>query len=226
MALIPAGSYSIGVDVGPANARPAHRVRLTSFGLDKREVTVADFRAFSVATNAPTPWTGETPADEHDHPVTGVYWAEAASYCLWRHPGGGRLPAEEEWEAAARGVAGWPYPWGYDFVAGYANTLSANRPGPLPAGSFSGGATSAGIQNLIGNVWEWTSSQYHAYPGATPFVDSMQQFRVVRGGAFNTPDSIATALVRGYNRPIAPRDQLAATGFRCAMNARRDTSTK
>jgi formylglycine-generating enzyme required for sulfatase activity len=54
----------------------------------------------------------------------------------------------------------------------------------------------------------------------------MQQFRVIRGGAFNTPDSIATALVRGYNRPITLRDQLALTGFRCAMNARQDSSAK
>jgi len=226
MALIPAGSYSIGVDVGPANVWPAHRVRMNAFGLDKREATVADFRAFTVATNAPTPWTEEPAANDHDRPVTGVYWSEASSFCLWRHPRGGRLPTEEEWEAAARGVAGWPYPWGYEFVVGNANTLSANRSGPVPTGIFAHGATEAGVQDLIGNVWEWTSSLYHAYRGATPFADSMQQFRIVRGGAFNTPDSLATSLVRGYNRPIAPRNQLALTGFRCAMNAQRDTSPK
>jgi formylglycine-generating enzyme required for sulfatase activity len=226
MALIPAGYYSIGVDVGAANVRPAHRVRLAAFGLDKREATVADFRAFAVATNARTPWTEEPPANDHNGPVTGVNWSDASSFCLWRHPRGGRLPTEEEWEAAARGVAGWPYPWGFDFVVGNANTLSANRAGPVPTGSFPNGATPAGVQDLIGNVWEWTSSLYHAYPRATPFADSMQQFRVVRGGAFSTPDSIATALVRGYNRPIAPRDQLALTGFRCAMNARQDTAAK
>ena len=225
MALIPAGYYSIGVDVGAANVRPAHRVRLAAFGLDKREATVADFRAFAVATNARTPWTEEPPANDHDGPVTGVNWSDASSFCLWRHPRGGRLPTEEEWEAAARGVAGWPYPWGFDFVVGNANTLSANRAGPVPTGSFSSGATAAGVQDLIGNVWEWTSSLYHAYHGATPFADSMHQFRVIRGGAFNTPDSIATALVRGYSRPIASRDQLALTGFRCAMNAQ-DTTAK
>ena len=70
MALIPAGYYSIGVDVGAANVRPAHRVRLAAFGLEKREATVADFRAFAVATHAPTPWAGEPPANNHDHPVT------------------------------------------------------------------------------------------------------------------------------------------------------------
>jgi len=227
MALIPAGYYSIGVDVGAANVRPAHRVRLAAFGLEKREATVADFRAFAVATHAATPWAGEPPANNHDHPVTGVYWSEAANYCAWRHPRGGRLPTEEEWEAAARGVAGWPYPWGYEFVVGRANTLSANRSGPVAAGGFQNGATSAGVQDLIGNVWEWTSSPYHAYPGATAFADSMeQQFRVVRGGAFNTPDSIATGLVRGFNRLSASRDELALTGFRCAMTARQDSTTK
>jgi iron(II)-dependent oxidoreductase len=94
------------------------------------------------------------------------------------------------------------------------------------AGTFPSGATPDGIQDLIGNVWEWTSSPYRAYPGATAFADSMQQFRVIRGGAFNTPDSIATASVRGYNRPAAPRDQLALTGFRCAMAARPAAASK
>jgi len=97
----------------------------------------------------------------------------------------------------------------------------------VAAGGFQNGATSAGVQDLIGNVWEWTSSPYHAYPGATAFADSMEQkFRVVRGGAFNTPDSIATGLVRGFNRLSASRDELALTGFRCAMTARQDSTTK
>jgi len=93
-------------------------------------------------------------------------------------------------------------------------------------GTFALGASPEGIEDLIGNVWEWTSSAYHAYPGGRAFADSMQQFRVIRGGAFSTPDSIATSSVRGYNRPVAPRDQLALTGFRCAMSVRAAASAK
>jgi serine/threonine-protein kinase len=224
MVLIPAAEYSVGLDAGPSNARPAHRVHLDAFGLDRREASIADFREFSIATNAPTPWNGAV--TDADVPVTGVQWAEAASYCAWKHPGVGRLPSEEEWEAAARGTAGRRYPWGDSAPSQHANTLSANRSGPVHAGNFPSGATPDGVQDLIGNVWEWTSSPYRGYPGATAFADSMQQFRVIRGGAFNTPDSIATASVRGYNRPAAPRDQLALTGFRCAMAARPTASSK
>jgi iron(II)-dependent oxidoreductase len=73
------------------------------------------------------------------------------------------------------------------------------------------------VLDLIGNVWEWTSSVLEAYPGGPALPDSMRQFKVIRGGAFNTPIAFATSWHRGWGRPATSPDELEFTGFRCAM---------
>ena len=148
-------------------------------------------------------------------------YAEAASYCAWAHPPDGRLPTEEEWEAAARGKSARRFPWGDAWSSAAANTLSARRSGPQPVGSSPAGATPEGVRDLVGNVWEWTMTPMAAYPGglALPHIQPSQYY-VIRGGAFNTPDSAASPTLRGYAPPAADRSTLDKTGFRCAMPAR------
>lgn len=102
MTAIPGGSYTVGRDAGPALARPAHTVELTPFGIDRREVTAGDYAEFVETGRVPPPWTARP---DSLIPVTSVTYAEASSYCAWRHPPDGRLPTEAEWEAAARGRA-------------------------------------------------------------------------------------------------------------------------
>jgi formylglycine-generating enzyme required for sulfatase activity/tRNA A-37 threonylcarbamoyl transferase component Bud32 len=216
MVVIPAGTYSIGSDTGPSLSRPAHRVTLDAFGIDRREVTVAQYAAYAAATRAPLPWTTKPAADL---PVTGVLWAEAMNYCVWKHPPQGRLPTEAEWEAAARGAAGRAYPWGDRWNPAAANTRSSRRAAAAPVGSFPYGATPEGVQDLIGNVWEWTRTPMGAYPGGTP-VPQYSQYYVIRGGAYNTPDETASAIYRGFVPPAASRADLQFTGFRCAMPLR------
>ena len=92
------------------------------------------------------------------------------------------------------------YPWGSQPKPGAAYTASFKRSSPVPVGSFANGATPSGIVDMIGNVWEWTYSPMRAYPGGTALPDSLGNYRVIRGGAFNTPDEIATAWLRGYSR--------------------------
>jgi formylglycine-generating enzyme required for sulfatase activity/tRNA A-37 threonylcarbamoyl transferase component Bud32 len=216
--VIPGGAYTIGRDAGPAFSRPAHQVTLDSFGIDKTEVTVGQYRRFVAQTRAPVPWTAE-PADTL-MPVTGLTWAEAAAFCSWKHGAGGRLPSEEEWEAAARGPEARLYPWGDAWEASAANTASQRQRGPLPVGSLPRGNTASGLVDIVGNVWEWTSSRMVAYPGGTAPPDGSRYY-VIRGGAFNTPDSLATATTRGY-LPHAESDRstYAGTGFRCAAPVR------
>jgi formylglycine-generating enzyme required for sulfatase activity len=222
MALIPDGEYLIGFDGrGPnTSSRPAHRVALGAFGLDRIEVTVGAYKAYVDSLKARAPWVPDA-MPQLDVPVTRVTYEEATSYCRWRHPGGGRLPTEEEWEAAARGKNGRSFPWGDDPVTGRANVESSRRTAAAVGGAFGGGATPEGIQDLIGNVWEWTSSPMRAYPNGPAMSDTMALYRVIRGGAFNTADAIATPWWRQPYPLRATPEDLDKTGFRCAMDARK-----
>jgi serine/threonine protein kinase len=212
MILIAAGSYTIGSDTGPAIARPARAVQLSAFGIERTEVTVASFSSYLQARGLPAPWSS---MPDSTLPVTGVLYAEAVNYCTWRHPQGGRLPREEEWEAAARGGQGRNYPWGNAWNANAANA-GARRQGPAPVGSYPEGRTPEGVDDLIGNVWEWTASAYRPY-GDTMSPTSLY---VIRGGGFNALDRVSTATFRGGMPAVTPRENLAATGFRCVMPAR------
>src|SRR5216117_3225675 len=115
-ALVPAGRYP----VSGAPWREASTVRLGSFYIDSTEVTVGAYRRYLDSTLGMPPWTGRPP---ERWPATGVFWVEAVAYCAWRQPGG-RLPTEDEWEAAARGPEGLRYPWGDKWVRGFANADS------------------------------------------------------------------------------------------------------
>ncbi|HVM43869.1 MAG TPA: SUMF1/EgtB/PvdO family nonheme iron enzyme, partial [Gemmatimonadales bacterium] len=215
MVAIAGGSYVIGRGDGPAWVRPAHAVVLAPFDIERTEVTVGAYRRFTVATLTQPPW--KTLPDSL-LPVTGVMWAEATAYCAWKYPGG-RLPSEEEWEAAARGADARRYPWGAAWSAAAANTQGARRGGLVPVGSYPAGNSPLGLEDLIGNVWEWTRSPAVAYPGGAAPPRSAGMY-VIRGGAYNTPDSIADATWRGREPATGlTRDALAATGFRCVLPA-------
>ena len=215
MVAIAAGDYVIGADAGDESARPRHTEHVAAFRIGRTEVTVGDYQQFIAATQAPSPWSsGARPAARL--PVTRVPWGDAQNYCAWKYPSGGRLPTEIEWEATARGRSGRTYPYGNAAASAAANTASARRAGPAPVGSFTRGATPEGVQDMSGNVWEWTSSPMHQYPGGRALPDSLQRFRVIRGGAFDTNDSVANAWHRGYLAENAGSAALPNTGFRCA----------
>jgi formylglycine-generating enzyme required for sulfatase activity/tRNA A-37 threonylcarbamoyl transferase component Bud32 len=218
MAAIPGGSYTVGRDAGPALARPAHTVELAPFGIDRREVTVGDYADFVATGRVPPPWITRP---DSLIPVTGVTYAEASSYCAWRHAPDGRLPTEAEWEATARGRTARRFPWGEQWKPDAANTLSAGRAGPVAVGTMANGASPEGVVDLVGNVWEWTATPIAPYPGGAPIPNVQpSQYYVIRGGAFDTPDSTASPTMRGYAPPAADRSALDKTGFRCVMPVR------
>ncbi len=212
MVLVPGGRFIIGADDGPQWSRPAHSLTLDSFALDRTEVTTAAYARYVAATGSPAPWT-QKPDDSL--PVTGVSWSEAQAFCGWRLAGG-RLPTEAEWEAAARGSEGRKYPWGAASNPGAVVVGQTQGGGPAPVGSRPAGATPTGFQDLIGNVWEWTGSPMTPYPGGEAAPRSSGTY-VIRGGAYDTPESLADATYRGYMPPAADRQNLRATGFRCAV---------
>lgn len=158
-----------------------------------------------------------------DEPVVHVCAHEADAYARFA---GARLPTEAEWEKAARHdparETSRRYPWGdADPTAAHAN-LGQRHLGPAPVGAYPAGASALGVEQLMGDVWEWTSSGWHPYPGfeVFPYAEYSQVFfggdyRVLRGGSFGTDPSAVRATFRNWDLPI--RRQIFA-GLRLAWD--------
>lgn len=215
MILIPSGTYRVGSeDPADSIANPARAVELTAFEIDSLEVTVGEYGRFADSSGVPTPWSG-VPTNPR-LPVTRVLWSEAAAYCASRRPEG-RLPTDDEWEAAARGLESRVTPWIGVLAAPRANIGGAQR-APASVGSFPAGRTPEGIHDLIGNVWEWTSSRPRGSPTPSLGGSVADTMRTIRGGAFNSSAALATVWRSVPYSTRAARDDLAATGFRCVSS--------
>jgi gamma-glutamyl hercynylcysteine S-oxide synthase len=156
-------------------------------------------------------------------PVQHVCWFEADAYARWA---GKRLPTEAEWEKAAT----WDpaqgkqrYPWGDGDPGPEHANLGQRRFRPAAAGSFADGESVYGCRQLIGDVWEWTASDFLPYPGfeAFPYREYSEVFfgsehKVLRGGSWATHPLVVRATFRNWDYPI--RRQIFA-GFRCARDA-------
>ncbi len=220
MVEVPAGAFTIGSDEGDPEDGPAHEVDLPAFEIDKFEVTNADFAAFAEANGYKTvseekgysSWRDEWGEGEDNHPVVRVNWDDAAAYCAWL---GKRLPTEAEWEKAARGDDGRAFPWGDDWNPDNVNAKEAGLRGPAAGGSFGAGASPYGVEDMAGNVWEWTADWYQAYPGnSSPDDYYGEKFRVTRGGGWFDEEPQLTT----FNRNAADPQKTANNdlGFRCA----------
>ncbi len=158
-----------------------------------------------------------------DEPVIHVCFHEAEAYARWA---GKRLPTEFEWEVAAcwDPKAGQPriYPWGdAEPTASHAN-LDQHAYGPAAVGSYPDGASAFGCEQTVGDVWEWTSSDFLPYPGfvAFPYPEYSEvffgpEYKVLRGASWAARPSVARATFRNWDYPI--RRQIFA-GFRCAKD--------
>jgi iron(II)-dependent oxidoreductase len=245
--LIPRGEYELGTDTDPwayDNERPAHTVDLAPYRIDTTAVTNAAYQRFVEAGgyDDPAHWTdagwawrtqAELVAPQHwsrdadgcwirrrfgrtepippTEPVQHVCWYEADAYARWS---GARLPTEVEWEVAAQGT---PHAGADLWREGPRRFAPAPVDAPHPA------VSAHGVHGMLGGVWEWTASDFLAYPGfrAFPYREYSEVFfgpdyKVLRGGSWATHPAAVRTTFRNWDFPI--RRQIFA-GFRCARAA-------
>ena len=154
-----------------------------------------------------------------DEPVCHVSFYEASAYCKWAKK---RLPTEAEWEKAAlwddENKIKMEFPWGNEKpTQQHANLLESNIWNCSKVGSYENGKSSYGCYQMIGDVWEWTSSEFTGYPGFKSGFDEYNDKwftnqKVLRGGSFGTPSKS----IRGSYRNFFRLDERwLISGFRC-----------
>jgi len=228
MVLIPGGMFTMGY---PAATGTTHGVRLTSFCIDRTEVTVAAYARCVAAGECSLADSGFSSwgiAGQETHPINGATWVQATAYCAWAGLDGGarRLPTEAQWEFAARGTDGRLYPWGNQdpTYAEAPQRLCWNRGGlsgsTCPVGMFA--PTPIGLFDMAGNEEEWVSDCFAAYGPTTPtYVDNptgpmCSDMRVIRGGWWGSTAAIrVSAAFRGGRLPTYNSH---SAGFRCARD--------
>jgi gamma-glutamyl hercynylcysteine S-oxide synthase len=224
MVAVEGGEVEIG-DAGEGfaydNERRRHPVLVESFLIDRTPVANGAYAEFLEATGGEPPlywerdgaggWIstamGRGEPVNPVHPVIHVSWHQASAFARWA---GKRLPTEQEWEAACEGA---------DPARANLDQLGF---GTAPAGAYSDRPSGCGAVQMLGDVWEWTASDFVAYPGfeAFPYREYSEVFfgddyKVLRGGAWATRRDVVRPSFRNWDLP--ERRQLFA-GFRCAKD--------
>lgn len=215
-AVIGGGTFMMGRDTGSPEETPAHPVTVQPFMMDRTEVSNTDYAEFVAATKhaAPSHWIDNRPAfGQEQWPVVNVSYDDAVAFAAWRSKRDGvtyRLPTEEEWEYAARnGQRGDLYPWGPDWREGLAVLKEAT---PAAVGSRPAGANEWGVADLMGNVWEWTSSKVSVYPGNTTVIPSSKQDLItIRGGCYVSDPAVVSGCLREF---VPSSTKTTLLGFR------------
>ena len=216
---IPGGVFQMGRNDSLPTEAPAHQVTINPFSMDKNEVTNAEYARFVKEANhaPPQQWGSITvPVGQELLPVSNVSYEDAVAFAEWRSKRDGvtyRLPTEEEWEYAARnGDKDNLYPWGNAWAPGRAATQEAGVGKEQPVGTYPQGGNSWGVQDLIGNVWEWTSSKASLYPGSPLKLPDVQKgWIVARGGSYSSQANKVSATMRDW---FAPNYKNPVLGFR------------
>jgi formylglycine-generating enzyme required for sulfatase activity len=233
------GPFQMGSPFGHTDECPARLVTLDQFRIDRTEVTWEQYDECVAAEGCTAPpeycrtWAeGLTSPTINDLPVTCVDWSQAREFCAHR---GGRLPSEAEWEKAARGTDGAPWPWGwakptcssanFRFVSWYCAA------GVVATDSYRN-ASAFGAVDMVGNAWEWVEDYYDAEwyqsaPDENP-AGPTENCRsavgaepdacvnhILRGGAYNVTEFNTRSSARTATSPERIDNNI---GFRCAYD--------
>ncbi len=244
MVKIPAGDFEMGNGAIAAldNERPIHQVHVETYWIDQYPVTCNQYRLFMQANGYQTAaywsvegwqwlqqhpvtqpfyWSDDAACDRH--PVCGVSGYEAEAYANFV---GKRLPTEAEWEKAAawKSAAQRPFsfPWGDADPSSRLCNYGHGVGQTTPVDAYPQGVSPAGCYDMLGNVWEWTSSWFKGYPGFThyPYRGYSQvyfddQHRALRGGSWATRSQ---ALRNTFRNWYYPQVREIFAGFRCAQD--------
>ncbi|MDB5216039.1 MAG: hypothetical protein JWO86_3966 [Myxococcaceae bacterium] len=234
------------------NEKWAHRVEIDTFQIARAPVTNEDFAAFvadkgyerrdlwsdegwrwrtGAGASHPVYWHprgGSFDVRRYDRivappphqPVSHVCWYEADAYCRWAKR---RLPSEAEWELAASTKEKRRFPWGDEAPSPAVANLDGAAGGPVDVAALAAGDSAYGCRQMIGNVWEWTASDFAPYPGFVidPYAEYSAPWfasphKVLRGGCWATRARLLRNTWRNFYPPHR-RDVLA--GFRtCALS--------
>lgn len=221
------------------NERNAHVVDLPAFRIGRVPVTNAEWQQFvddggyrqqrwwsdrgwahrqQAGLTAPQFWNldgtrtrfGHVEQIPGDEPVQHVTYFEAEAYAAWA---GARLPTEEEWEKAAAWdpAAGKRrrFPWGASEPTEHLANLGGDALRPASVGAYPASASAYGAEQMLGDVWEWTSSPLRPWPGFTPMLYEQYSepffdgdYKVLRGGSWAVASSILRPSFRNWDHPI------------------------
>ncbi len=221
---IPGATFTMGSSdlKSPPNERPRHIETVRAFWMDRTEVTVDAYRACvdSHACSRPQRSSSHCTYDLGDGrlPVSCVHWRDAEAFCRAQ---GKRLPRESEWELAGKGPRGGRYPWrgpaaGCYYAATMVNDTTGRSctKGPSRVGTHPAGASPLGLQDMAGNVEEWTHDWYveNLAQGAAPAAGASH---VLRGGGWMSGPSSARMTARNWGSSAEAGPNV---GFRCAKD--------
>ena len=237
MVPVPAGRYAFGGPSISGASLPSYTADLPAFAIAAYPVTVAAYGAFFTATGRAWASPAKDDPARRNQPATDLTWHDARAYCawatdLWRADGRIapdqtlRLPTEREWEAAARGAAGLPYPWGETWQPEHCNGEETGFNDVCAVGLFPEGASPCGAHDMACNIWEWCLTLWGpdmaAPTFANPWADDGREAldapatirRILRGGSFVSPGEKTNAVYRGS---LEPQGAWRGNGFRMVL---------
>ncbi|SRR5579884_883294 len=210
---VPAGSFLMGSDElrdpdASDDEQPQFEVIVPAYNVARYPLTVAEYACFVQAAQYSVPYDWDQ-QQCLDHPVVCISWYDVWAYIQWLNQVTGeawRLPTEAEWEKAARGTDGRIFPWGDRWDNKRANTRGSWPQTMTPVGNYPGGASPYGVQDMAGNVWEWTSTIHENLRFTYPYsgndgredVADTTSCRVLRGGSWRIRRIARAAYRQGF----------------------------